>query len=48
MYNENRRNKAYIANANDGRACIQVAELEVKNGVLVCDRNKEFSLNLFN
>ena len=45
--NENRRNKSYIANADDGRACIQVAELEVKNGVLVCDRNKEFSLNLF-
>ena len=44
--NENRLNKAYIPNPDDGRACIQAAKLEVKDGILVCDRNKEFELKL--
>ena len=31
---------------NERRTSIQVAELEVKDGVLVCDRNKDISVKL--
>lgn len=32
--------KSYIANAEDGRACIQAAQLEVKDSRLVYNRNQ--------
>ena len=44
--NENRLNKAYIPTADDGRACIQAAQLEIKDGMLICDRDKAFELKL--
>ena len=31
---------------NERRTSIQVAELEVKDGILVCDRNKDISVKL--
>jgi len=44
--NEHRLDKSYIANAEDGRACIQAAQLEVKDGRLVCNRNQQFEMRL--
>ena len=44
--NEHRLDKSYVADAEDGRACIQVALLEVKDGKLTCDRNQEFEMRL--
>lgn len=35
-----------LKNGNDRRSSIQAAELEVINGGLVCDRNKEFKIQL--
>ena len=42
--NEHRLDKSYIANAEDGRACIQAVQLEVKDGRLVCNRNQQFEM----
>ena len=34
------------SHAEDGRACIQAAQLEVKDGRLVCNRNQQFEMRL--
>lgn len=43
---ERKGNMLDDTNAGERRTSIQVAELEVKDGRLVCDRDKELSLNL--
>lgn len=43
---ERKGNMLDDTNAGERRTSIQVAELEVKDGRLVCDRDKEISLNL--
>ena len=42
--NEHRLDKSYIANAEDGRACIQAAQLEEKDSRLVYNRNQQFEM----
>ena len=42
--NEHRLDKSYIANAEDGRACIQAAQPEEKDSRLVYNRNQQFEM----
>lgn len=44
--NENRRNRTYEVTERDMEAVVQVALLEVVDGVLVCDRDRKFELRL--
>lgn len=43
---ERKENALNDKNAGERRTSIQVAELEVKDGILVCDRNKEITVEL--
>lgn len=44
--NEDRHRNGYVVGDDENRTCIQVAELRVEDGRLVCDRDKEFALEL--
>lgn len=45
--NEDRHRDGYVTGEDENRTCIQVAKLEVIDGKLVCDRDKDFELELF-
>lgn len=46
LKNEDRTTPGFEWQEEHFTACIQVAEMEVKDGVLVCDRDKEFEYDL--